>query len=274
MVSACEEARDARIASPWAANTTVRGGAMRVLRTLARYLVAGGFAIVLLSLAAPVAAQDVDTPSVPGAPDTPDRRGSIFAPSTWVVVDAPVQQRVDLKLYAFYVGDLNAPVVQADVPIRINKLLTVTPSYMYYSVPPSGLIELTPQARGAIDSYDEQQFRVDGTVAFTVDKFEISGRGMYVRRFRPGAAEDINRYRGKVAVAHPITVGGSTWKPFAAYEAYYEPQAGGWNRDRIWSGITLPVSKHVMFQPSYMWETSQGSPTVNYLLFGLILNPK
>ena len=247
---------------------------MRGLTTSVRYVVAGIFGIVLLSLAAPCTAQDVDTPSVPGAPDTPDRRGSIFAPSTWVVVSAPVQQRVDVKLYAFYIGDLNAPVVQADVPIRVNKLLTITPSYMYYSVPPSGLIELSPQARGAIDSYDEQQFRIDGTLAFAVDKFEISARGMYVRRFRPGAADDINRYRGKVSIAHPITVGGSTWKPFAAYEAYDEPHGGGWNRDRIWSGVTVPVTRHVMFQPSYMWETSQGSPNVDYLLFGLILTTK
>jgi hypothetical protein len=29
-----------------------------------------------------------------------------------------------------------------------------------------------------------------------------------------------------------------------------------------------------MFQPSYMWETSQGNRNVNYVLFGLIVNTK
>jgi hypothetical protein len=246
---------------------------MRGLTKCARYLVSVLLGGVLISVAAPCTAQDVDTPSVPTAPDAPDRRGSIVAPSNWVVVSTPVQERVDVKFYAFYIGDLNTPVVQADVPIRVTKFLTVTPSYMYYSVPPSGQIELTPQARGATDSYDEQQFRVDGTVAFVVNKFEISARNMYVRRFRPGPSDDTNRYRGRIAIAHPIAVGNRTWKPFASYESYYEPK-GGWNRDRIWSGVTIPVTKHVMFQPSYMWETSQGSRDVNYLLFGLIVNTK
>ena len=54
---------------------------------------------------------------------------------------------------------------------------------------------------------------------------------------------------------------------------FYEHK-GGWNRDRIMSGVTLPVTKHVMFQPSYMWERSQGNRDVNYLLFGLIVNTK
>jgi hypothetical protein len=62
-------------------------------------------------------------------------------------------------------------------------------------------------------------------------------------------------------------------KPFGSYEAFYEPK-GGWNRDRIWSGVTLPVNKRVFLQPSYMWESSTGSRDVNYLLLGLIVNTK
>ena len=127
---------------------------------------------------------------------------------------------------------------------------------MYYSVPASGLNKLPPQPGEFTDSYDEHQFRIDGTVAFAVRKFEISGRNMYVRRFRPAPANDTNRYRGKIAIAHPLTVRGRIWKPFAAYETYYE-RDGGWNRERIWTGVTLPLNKRVFFQPSYMWEKSE-----------------
>jgi hypothetical protein len=83
----------------------------------------------------------------------------------------------------------------------------------------------------------------------------------------------MNRYRGRISIAHPLAVHGRIWKPFASYEAFYEPKAG-WNRDRIWSGVTLPVNKRVFVQPSYMWERSDGSRDIHYLLFGLIVNTR
>ena len=246
---------------------------MRRLARFARYVLPGVLVVCAMAVAAPCAAQEnVDAPTLPATPDPGDGRGSLFAPSAWVVLSTPVQKQIDLKLYGFYIGDLQVPVAQVDLPIRMAKFLTVTPSYMGYSVPASGLNELTPQPGAFTDSYKEHQFRVDGTVAFAVGKFEISARNMYVRRFRPTG--DSNRYRGRIAIAHPLTVKGRTWKPFASYESYYEWRNGGWNRDRVWSGVTLPLKKHVFFQPSYMWETSEKSRGVHYLLFGLIVNTK
>ena len=247
---------------------------MRGLTRFARNLVPGSLVVCLMALAAPCAAQEnADPPTVPVGPDVGDGRGSLFAPSAWLVLSTPVQKQIDLKLYGFYIGRLDTPVAQVDVPIRTTKFLTVTPSYMYYSVPASGLNKLPPQPGSYTDSYDEQQFRIDGTVAFSVRKIEIAGRNMYVRRFRPAPANDTNRYRGKIAIAHPLAVQGRIWKPFAAYETYYE-QDGGWNRERIWTGVTLPLNKRVFLQPSYMLETSEGTRTVDYLLFGLIVNTR
>jgi Protein of unknown function (DUF2490) len=243
---------------------------MRALTRLARSLVPGVLAVCALSLAAPCAAQDVDPPT---PPDTGDGRGALVAPSAWMVLNAPVRRQVGVKFSGFYIGELDTPVVQVDVPIRLAKFLTVTPSYMGYSVPASGLNRLPPQPGRFTDSYDENQFRVDGTVAFAIRKFEISARNMYVRRFRPTPLDDMNRYRGRVAIAHPLAVQGHIWKPFASYETFYEPK-GGWNRDRIWSGVTLPVSKRVLLQPSYMWESSTGSRDLHYVLLGLIVNTR
>jgi Protein of unknown function (DUF2490) len=247
---------------------------MRGLTRVARYLVPGALVASLMSLGAPCAAQEnVDPPTVPVAPHVGDGRGALFAPSAWLVLSTPVQKQIDLKLYGFYIGRLDTPVAQVDVPIRTTKFLTVTPSYMYYSVPASGLNKLPPQPGRFTDSYDEHQFRIDGTVAFAIRKFEISARNMYVRRFRPAPADDTNRYRGRIAIAHPLAVQGRILKPFASYETFYE-QKGGWNRERIWTGVTLPLNKHVLLQPSYMWETSEGSRAVDYLLFGLIVNTR
>ena len=46
-----------------------------------------------------------------------------------------MQKQIDLKLYGFYIGDLEVPVAQVDLPIRLAKFLTVTPSYMGYWFP-------------------------------------------------------------------------------------------------------------------------------------------
>jgi hypothetical protein len=144
---------------------------------------------------------------------------------------------------------------------------------MYYSAPANGLNKLPPEPGNFTDSYDEHQFRIDATVAFAVRKLEISARNMYVRRFRPAPADDMNRYRGRVALAYPIAVRGGIWKPFASYEAFYEPHVGR-NRDRIWSGVTLPLHKRVFVQPSFMWERSDGNRDVHYVLLGLIVNTR
>jgi hypothetical protein len=243
---------------------------MRGLTTCARYLLRSALVVCGMSLAAPCAAQEVDPPTLPA---TGEGRGALLAPSAWVVLNAPVQKQIGLKFSGFYIGELDTPVAQVDVPIRATNFLTITPSYMGYSVPASGLNKLPPQQGGFTDSYDEHQFRVDGTVAFAVRKLEISARNMYVRRFRPAPADDMNRYRGRIGIAHPLAVGGHIWKPFASYETFYEPKVG-WNRERVWSGVTLPLNKQVFVQPSYMWETSDGSRDVHYVLLGLIVNTR
>ena len=91
-----------------------------------------------------------------------------------------MQKQIDLETLRVLHRRISKPVAQVDVPIRTTKFLTMTPSYMYYSVPASGLNKLPPQPGGFTDSYEEHQFRIDGTVAFAVREFEISGRNMFV----------------------------------------------------------------------------------------------
>jgi hypothetical protein len=90
---------------------------------------------------------------------------------------------------------------------------------------------------------------------------------MYVRRFF--LTTEKNRYRPRIQVAYPLAVKGHIWKPFALYEAFYD-QGSGWTKNRVWSGVTVPVQKYVSFQPSYMWEGTKGIEDVHYLMFGMI----
>ena len=134
--------------------------------------------ICLLSLCALSFTQEVDVPSGRGS-------GSVVAPTGWAELIAPVQQRIDLKFYGFYIGELKAPSAQFDATFRATKFLSITPSYLYYSVPADGLNELANHSGGFTRTYEEHQFRIDGTVMFSIHKFEISERNMYVRRFLP-----------------------------------------------------------------------------------------
>jgi hypothetical protein len=233
---------------------------MQGFTNVALRLVPGFLAIGLLSLGTLCVAQEADVPSGRGS-------GSVVAPTGWVELIAPVQQRVDLKFYSFYIGELKAPSAQFDATFRATKFLSITPSYLYYSIPASGINELVNLSRGFTSGYEEHQFRIDGTVMYSIHKFEISDRNMYVRRFLP--TNDINRYRNKIAVTHPLAVKGQIWKPFASYEAFYD-QGSGWTKNRVWSGVTLPIQKHVSFQPAYMWEGTKGIKDLNYLMLGLI----
>ena len=218
-------------------------------------------ACVVVSLAAPCTAQEVDVPT------SGRGNGSVFAPSGWAELIAPVQQRVGLKLYGFYIGELKAPAAQVDATIQVTKFLSITPSYLYYSIPASGINEVANLSRPFTSGFEENQFRIDGTVMFSIHKFEISDRNMYVRRFLSN--KETNRYRNKIELTYPLAVKGHIWKPFAAYEAFYD-QGSGWTKNRVRAGVTVPLAKQVSFQPSYTWDGTNGIKDLNYLMFGLI----
>ena len=119
---------------------------------------------------------------------------------------------------------MKAPVAQVDVPIRATKFLTITPSYLYYEVPPSGLNKAQAW-RGFTDTFEENQFRIDGTVKFSVRGFEIADRNMYVRRFRP--TDEINRYRHRIGIAHPLAVNGHIGKPSRTMKPFTSGKTAG-----------------------------------------------
>jgi hypothetical protein len=247
----------------------MRGFTKCALHLLPTFLVLG-----LVFLGGRCFAQEVDVPSGRGS-------GSVVAPTGWAELIVPVQQRIDLKFYGFQIGELNAPSAQFDATFHATKFLSITPSYLYYSVPADGINELANRSPGFTRTIQEHQFRIDGTLAFRIRKLEISERNMYVRRFLPRYTyagrtlpeKEINRYRNRIAVAYPLAVKGHIWKPFASYEGFYD-QGSGWTKNRVWTGVTLPIQKYVSFQPSYMWEGTNGIKDMHYLMFGLIFRTK
>jgi hypothetical protein len=243
------------------------GDGMQRVSRLARHVVPLVLMIGVLSIGARCAAQEVEAPASPGG-----GRGPIVAPSSYLELNVPVQDRVGLNVYGFYIGNVDVPAAQIDVPIRITNFLKVTPSYLYVSMPASALDEMVSKPIRFTKGSDEQQLRVDGTLKFSLRGFVISDRNMYVRRFLSTA--DINRYRNRVQVAYPLSLDGHPVQPFASYEAFYERQNGGWNRNRVWTGVTVPLNKQLAIQPSYLYENTRGLRDLNYLMLGVIVNTK
>jgi hypothetical protein len=238
---------------------------MQVPTGFAPGLVPSFLVIFLVSLGGLCVAQEIDPPG--------GTRGPLFAPTGYLELIVPPQPRVGLKLYGFYAGEVKAPVAQLDVNIRTTKFLTITPSYLYVAVPPSGLSAAVSRPGVRFTrTYEENQFRIDGTLKFTIHKFEILERNMYVRRFRPAGQN--NRYRNRIEVARPLVVKGRAWRPFASYEAFYDWGLGGWTRNRVWSGVMVTLQKHVALQPSYVWDSTRGLRDINYLLIAVIFRTK
>ena len=151
----------------------VRRDGMQGFTRFALHLVPSFLVICLASLDGPCVAQEVDAPA---------ERGPVFAPSGYLELIVPVQDRIGLSLYGFYIGEIKVPAAQFDVPIRATHFLTITPSYLYYAIPASGLNTLASKQPpgGFTRTYEEHQFRIDGTFKFSIHNFEISDRNMYV----------------------------------------------------------------------------------------------
>jgi hypothetical protein len=238
-------------------------------RRVARHLAPVFLVICLVSLSGLCFAEELEAPD---APDVRDERGSVFALGGVLELDVPVQDRIGLKFYGFYFGVMKSPVAQVDVATRLTKFLTITPSYLYVAVPASGVNNIVEGPGGFTDTYEEHQFRVSATFRFSIHNFQIFDRNMYVRRF-PSISNDLNRYRQKILIAHPIEVKGHIWNSYASYEAFHDWRPnGGWIRNRVGVGVTLPLAKHVSFQPWYFFDSTQGLKKVNLLLFGLIFS--
>lgn len=194
--------------------------------------------------------------------------GAIFSPADYLQIITPVTRRVSVSSYGFYLGNLLTSIALLEVPITLQKHFVITPGYLFVNVPPTGLSLLTDQT--ANHSYHENQFRLAGTVLTSWHGFTFSDRNMYVRRFTP--TSDINRYRNKVYVAHPLSFGSYKVNPFVFEEVYHDFAPRKWlRRNWVVAAIDMPINRHLTFQPSYIRQDDQFLRSVNFLGLALII---
>jgi hypothetical protein len=216
--------------------------------------------LFLLSLAGRGIAQEVE--------GNGKSSGAIFSPADYLEITTPITAHITVNTYGFYLGNLRTSIALLEVPTTVQKHFTVTPGYLFVNVPPSGLSLLTNHV--ANQSYRENQVRLAGTVQTAWHGFTLSDRNTYVRRFTP--TSQINRYRNKIYVSRPLSLGSYRLNPFVFDEVYHDFAPGKWLR-RNWfvAAVDMPINRHLTFQPSYIRQDDQYLRSVNFLGLALII---
>jgi hypothetical protein len=191
-----------------------------------------------LWLCLPCAAQEVEASGKSGS--------AVFLPADYLEISVPLTNRITVNSYGFYLGNVGAGIALLEAPLAVQKHFTLTPSYLFVNVPPSGLSLLT--GAPASVSYRENQFQLAGSIVTTFRHFTISDRNMYVRRFTPTGG--VNRYRNKIYLSHSFSFGSYKVNPFFFDEAYHDFLPGKWlRRNWVVVAMDMPMNRYLTFQP-------------------------
>ena len=233
---------------------------MRVLRKAHRMLNHCVLCSFLVAFVSTAVAQEVE--------GNGKSSGAIFSPADYLQIITPVTRRITVSTYGFYLGNLHTSIALLEVPITLQKHFSITPGYLFVNVPSNGLSLLTNETPN--QSYHENQFRFAGTVLTSWHGFTLSDRNMYVRRFTP--TSEINRYRNKIYVGHPLSLGSYKVNLFVFEEVYHDFMPGKWlRRNWVVAAMDMPINRHLTFQPSYIRQDDQYLRSVNFLGLALII---
>jgi len=170
--------------------------------------------------------------------------GSAFAQShtdnqLWsdVQIGVPVTKTIDFNvLGTLRLGrDIHRPVderIGAGFSFKLGKYLTVSPNYLYIGTQPF-------EGRKGWES----RLSLPITVRFALNKFRLSDRNLFERRFRnPGITS--TRYRNRLQVEHNVGPSKLGLSLFVADEVFYDWSVNRWVRNRFTAGASKVFNKH------------------------------
>ena len=196
------------------------------------------------------------------------KAGALFAPTGFVEITVPISNRVAVNTFGFYVGSLQAGIAILEVPLSVHKHFTLTPGYLFLSVPPSGISLFTNQP--ASQSFTENQFRLAGTISSTFHRLILSDRNMYVREFT--STGGVNSYRNRVYLARKFIVGSYAFTPFVFDEVHHDFVIGNLVSSNLAvAGANFPINGHLTFEPSFIRQDEQHLRGGNFLGLALII---
>jgi len=115
---------------------------------------------------------------------------------------------------------------------RFGKYVTFAPNYQQIATQPF-------RGRRAW----ENRLSLPVTLRFNIDKFRLSDRNLFERRFRhPGI--NSTRYRNRLQIEHPVGSDKLSLSLFVADEVFYDWSLDRWSRNRFTAGASKVFNKH------------------------------
>ena len=71
--------------------------------------------------------------------------------------------------------------------------------------------------------------------------------------------KDLWRYRNKLTVKLPLELTALKLQPYLADEVFINLDGEGYNRNRLYSGLSLKLSKNIKAEVYYLWQSSESS---------------
>ena len=131
--------------------------------------------------------------------------------------------------------------VSATLDYRINRYLSVFGGVLYRQ---DEINENQPR--------NETRLMTGATISKTWRGFTFRDRNMFEHRFRNNRA-DLNLYRQRIQVSHPITYKEKEiFAPFVSEEGYLDTQTKKWVQNEFYAGITRRLTPKIALDISYL----------------------
>jgi hypothetical protein len=181
-----------------------------------------------------------------------------------VQLAVPVTKTVDFNILGtLRIGrDISHPVderVGVGFTFRFGKYLNVAPSYLGIGMQP------VPRRR-----IWENRLSLPVTVRFKLEKFTLSDRNLFERRFRNSGAR-ATRYRNRFMVEHPVGPDNLGLSLFVGDEVFYDWTVDRWVRNRFAAGASKVFNKHFTQDFFYLRQNDGVSVPGDLNVIGTIL---
>lgn len=94
------------------------------------------------------------------------------------------------------------------------------------------------------------------TVKGKLFDLDVSSRSRFEYRDRENK-KDVWRYRNKVTLKLPLELTSLKLQPYLADEVFINFDEGDFNRNRLYSGLSLNLSKNIKAEVYYLWQSSE-----------------
>jgi len=104
----------------------------------------------------------------------------------------------------------------------------------------------------------ENQPNLNITLKGQLSNLDVSNRSRFEYRDRENN-KDLWRYRNKVTLELPLELTALKLRPYLADEVFINFDEEDFNRNRLYSGLSLNLSKNIKGEVYYLWQSSESS---------------